>query len=202
MGEAIITKPEVLEVVKYAHIAMGIYMTNDEHDGRLLINYTFDALKGIGTTYAEAMKALELYQNGVNELPRNLSANFFKNTVLSMRSKNKDKIQEHEATRETTEEERKEGVELYYTNYKIGGATWQLWYAGSAWIARYLQLDIEPFRVRAAAKIKQDTVEDGIAKGLRTFVANIEPSKVENEAERMAVQAYFRNRYDKEQCKD
>jgi hypothetical protein len=197
MGQPI-TREETIDLIKYANIAMGIYVTQDQTDLRLLVNYTFDALQAMGATKDEGMAALAVIQNTKADLPRNLSAHFFSTAIGNMRAKARAKHQTEQAERETTNEEKDQYVEEYYNAYKIGGATWQHWSAGSAWIARHLELDIDPFMNRAAAKVKQDVTDDGLAKGLRTFVANLEPNKVQSEAGRMAVQAHFRQRYDKE----
>jgi len=198
MGQDTISKQEVLDGIKYANISMGIYLTNDETDIRLLVNYTFDALTAIGATALELMKALERVELTQAELPRNLSASFFKNAVLTLRAKTKERQQQEEETRETSEADKMSYVEIYYNHYKVGGATWAHWSAGSAWIARFLKLDLEPFMEKARAKVSSDTRDESLAKGLRTMVANVEPNKVEAEAGRMAVQAYFRERFDKE----
>lgn len=198
MGQDVITRQQVLDAIKYANISMGIYLTQDDTDARLLLDYTHAAMLGLEATSEELKKALERVENTSVELPRSLSASFFKNAVLNLRSKTKENHQNREATRETTDEERREGVELYYQNYKTGGATWQHWSAGSAWIARYLQLDIEPFMEKAQRNVCQEVKDDGVAKGLRAFLENIGPNKIQNEAERMAVQAHFRKRLDAE----
>jgi hypothetical protein len=197
MGQDI-TRAEVIELIKYANIAMGVYMTQNDTDASLLVNYTFDALRGMGATKEEGMKALQIIQNTKADLPRILSANFFAGAISTMRAKQRANQQTEEAQRETTPEEKDEFVKEYYEHYKIGGATWAHWSAGSAWIARHLELDIEPFMSPSEAKVKRDTADDNIARGLRALVASIEPNKVIGTAQRMAVQAHFRQMYDKE----
>jgi len=180
---------------------MGIFITQDETDQRLLLNYTHDALTAMGATLEEVMKALKRMEDTDAELPRSLSANFFKTAVMTLRAKNKQRQQEANETRETTEEEKREGVQLFYEKYIIGGNTWHHYSAGCAWIARYLGLDVKPFMEKAKATVAAQLRDEGMAKGLRAFVADIEPDKITAEAQRMAVKAHFRERYDREQCK-
>ena len=181
----------------------GIWGPDEKDAKEAIFNEAVNRLTAFGATPDEVEKAIDWkgcrWDNEPNK-PRALSGIYLYGIVREYRHVMQKKHEPEPESRALTDNEFSEFVDYCFEAYQAGGQKWSIVRAGGAWVADRLGLDWSKNLVKATEKHKAERLSEARGMGLILEQAAIAANQnaVEAEAKRMALQEYFRSRYDSE----
>ena len=192
------TRDQVIGIMAQAKHRLGIHAPAEKEQRKLLVDFTTQDLQAIGAKEEELKEAIDRSVRGSLgvDIPGLMTSKFFCDLVRRLRDIKKaiePKHEEEQQKRKMTDEEAKEAIEYWRMHY--GTEKWPHYRVGSSWICDRLSLSWEPYIAQARATVKREVIEDGRLHGVMiSAIQDTEPAvRVEQEAKRLAVEAYFGN---------